>query len=55
MFNALNRTTFASPNTDPFSSTVGKIAGTKGFGQGFQQGYFGYSPRVMEAALKFYW
>ena len=55
MFNALNRPTFDLPNTTVTSGSFGQISQTKGAGSGYQQTLFGYTPRVMQAALKFYW
>jgi hypothetical protein len=55
MFNAFNRATFDNPNTSVTSGSFGRITSTKGSGAGYEQGLFGYPPRVMQAALKFYW
>jgi len=55
MFNAFNRATFDNPNASVTSGSFGRITSTKGSGAGYEQGLFGYPPRVMQAALKFYW
>ena len=55
MFNAFNRATFDNPNNSVTSGSFGRITSTKGSGAGYEQGLFGYPPRVMQAALKFYW
>jgi hypothetical protein len=55
MFNAFNRATFDNPNTSVTSGAFGRITSTKGSGAGYEQGLFGYPPRVMQAALKLYW
>lgn len=55
MFNAFNRAMFDIPNTNPSSGSFGRISQTKGAGSGYQQYLFGYTPRVMQAALKLYW
>ena len=55
MFNAFNRAEFDPPNTSVTSGSFGRITSTKGSGAGYEQGLFGYPPRVMQAALKLYW
>jgi hypothetical protein len=60
MFNALNRTEFSDPDTNLSDgpNSFGRITSTKGSGAGpggSEQQYYGYTPRVMQAALKFYW
>ena len=56
MFNALNRTEFGNPNTNVASgATFGTITSTRGGSGSWEQQYEGFTPREMQAALKFYW
>ena len=54
MFNVSNTPAFGRPGTFP-GSGCGRITSTWGGGTGFEASDFGYSARVMQAALKLYW
>ena len=55
LFNATNTPAYNYPNTSFVGSGAGSITCTWGCASGVDADAYGYQPRVMQVALKFYW